>query len=166
MRSPAEYFWDVELPKLRKIRGNGTPEQIFSGDYFRQLYPKGTLRKFSTTDLRCWEEVGDPLSSYLLAIRSIGTIYPSDFFDQPTMSKIPAVAGYLRKAAAPRACPNISDPDQRSFYGCETGLPEAQAALILCDQMGAPECEVTPEERIRMCTNTTVSFTLVNACDR
>ena len=70
------------------------------------------------------------------------------------------------RIATPRACPNISDPERRSFYGCETGLPEAQAALILCDQTGAPECEVTPEERIRMCANTTVSFTLVNACDR
>lgn len=166
VRSPAEYFWDVERPKLQKIRGNVTPEQLWGGDFFRQLYPKGTLKKFSASDLRCWESVGDPLSSYLLAIRSIGTIYPSDFFDQPTINKIPALAGYLRKAATPRACPNISDPERRSFYGCETGLPEAQAALILCDQTGAPECEVTPEERIRMCANTTVSFTLVNACDR
>lgn len=157
--SPARYYWEIERPLQLAAKATSneqgdildpSPTNRLNVDLVRELRPDITRKKYTIHKLSCWTKSGDPLAPYLAFMVINDIYYPEEIYNYKIKKKIGRSFLWLNVAAKPKLCNGLSE-EEKLYFGCRFGLPEAQYTLAICSSGQNIGCGLTANEGLQFC---------------
>lgn len=146
--SPEESYWSLERTEDIRLKAEEHLGQSFDGE-LRALSPDRTAAFYSRDQLQCWSQRGSAFAAYLIAVQISGILSIETLTPEAVEEHADALP-WIRKAATAHACPSLSR-DAAVFFGCGSGLAEAQYWLALCHRDGLGGCSRDQGKYLSLC---------------
>jgi TPR repeat protein len=141
-QAPSLYFWNHERSQNEKHFETVDAYIYDTQERVRRVVPVKTANAYSAAQLREWARRGDLIANFIIAGQLRGSLSAQTINSQQNDAALARSIPFYKQAARPSDCVGIpaSNMDARKFFGCDSGLPEAQYVLAICYKYGLSGC--------------------------